>query len=119
MRIHKDGSEIWIQAAYNPVLDADGKPYKVVKNAVKNAVDITAAKKEQLEAAAETERLVATLAGIGGSQAMIEFEMDGTIITANENFLVTLGYGLSEIQGKHHSIFAEEEFGKSAEYAQF
>ena len=115
MRIHKDGSEIWIQAAYNPVLDADGKPYKVVKN----AVDITAAKKEQLEAAAETERLVATLAGIGGSQAMIEFEMDGTIITANENFLVTLGYGLSEIQGQHHSIFAEEAYKKSPQYAQF
>ena len=115
MRIHKDGSEISIQAAYNPVLDADGKPYKVVKN----AVDITAAKKEQLETAAETERLVATLAGIGGSQAMIEFEMDGTIITANENFLVTLGYGLSEIQGQHHSIFAEEAYKKSPQYAQF
>ena len=43
MRITKDGSEIWIQAAYNPVLDAAGKPFKVVKN----AVDITATKKEQ------------------------------------------------------------------------
>ena len=52
----------------------------------KNAVDITAAKKEQLEAAAKTDGLVATLDGIGNSQAMIEFEMDGTIITANENF---------------------------------
>ena len=115
MRITKDGSEIWIQAAYNPVLDAAGKPFKVVKN----AVDITATKKEQLKAAAETAGLVATLDGIGASQAMIEFELDGTIITANPNFCAALGYELSEIQGQHHSIFADEEFKKSAEYAQF
>ena len=37
---------------------------------------------------------------------MIEFEMDGTIITANENFLKTMGYEIAEIQGKHHSMFA-------------
>ena len=115
MRITKDGSEIWIQAAYNPVLDAAGKPFKVVKN----AVDITATKKEQLKAAAETAGLVATLDGIGASQAMIEFEMDGTIITANPNFCAALGYELSEIQGQHHSIFADEKYKESAEYAQF
>ncbi|WP_305885099.1 methyl-accepting chemotaxis protein [Pleionea sp. CnH1-48] len=56
---------------------------------------------------------------IGKSYAVIEFEMDGTIIEANENFLKTTGYDLEEIQGKHHSIFAPEELKNSAEYSQF
>ena len=44
---------------------------------------------------------------IGKSQAVIEFELDGTIITANENFLPVLGYDLNEVQGKHHSMFVD------------
>ena len=56
---------------------------------------------------------------IGASQAMIEFELDGTIITANENFLAALGYELSEIDGKHHSIFVEAAYKESPEYRQF
>jgi methyl-accepting chemotaxis protein len=50
---------------------------------------------------------------------VIEFNMDGTIITANENFLSTLGYTLEEIQGKHHRMFVEPAFGKGAEYKEF
>ena len=49
----------------------------------------------------------ALVAAIGRSQAVIEFGMDGTIITANENFLKALGYALGEIQGKHHSMFVD------------
>ena len=45
------------------------------------------------------------IAAINRSQAVIEFEMDGTIITANDNFLHAMGYTLDEIRGKHHSIF--------------
>ena len=52
-------------------------------------------------------------------QAVIEFELDGTIITANENFLKTLGYSLDEIQGQHHSLFIEPAYKASAEYKQF
>ncbi|MFQ5619688.1 MAG: PAS domain-containing protein, partial [Rhodospirillales bacterium] len=115
MRVRKDGGEVWLQAAYNPVLGPDGKPYKVVKT----AVDITGKKVESLEKEAENERLVATLQGIGASQAMIEFEMDGTIITANENFLTAMGYQLSEIEGEHHSLFVESEFKKSPAYGEF
>jgi methyl-accepting chemotaxis protein len=51
------------------------------------------------------------------AQAVIEFNMDGTIITANENFLKTMGYSLAEIQGKHYSMFAE--LRESAEYREF
>ena len=56
---------------------------------------------------------------IGKSQAVIEFGMDGTILTANDNFLNTLGYTLAEIQGKHHSMFAEPGYANSTEYRAF
>ena len=108
MRLTKDGREIWIQAAYNPVVDRDGKVVKVVKN----AVDITERKLESLD-------LMATLEGIGTSQAMIEFQPDGTITTANENFLGAVGYGLSEIKGQHHRIFCDPGYASSKDYEQF
>jgi methyl-accepting chemotaxis protein len=56
---------------------------------------------------------------ISKSQAVIEFELDGTILDANENFLKTLGYTLEEIQGRHHSMFVEPAYRESAEYRQF
>jgi len=56
---------------------------------------------------------------IGKSQATIEFNLDGTIITANDNFLNTLGYRLEEIQGKHHSMFVDPVYGSSNEYREF
>lgn len=59
------------------------------------------------------------ISAISRSQAVIEFKLDGTIITANENFLATLGYSLEEIQGKHHSMFADPVYRDSAEYADF
>jgi methyl-accepting chemotaxis protein len=107
-RIAKGGREIWIQASYNPIKDASGKPYKVVKF----ATDIT----EQKLKAADFE---GQINAIGKSQAVIEFTMDGTIITANENFLKTLDYSLDEVKGKHHSMFAEASYRQSAEYRAF
>jgi methyl-accepting chemotaxis protein len=59
------------------------------------------------------------VAAISKSQAVIEFNMDGTIIKANENFLSVMGYRLDEIQGKHHSMFADPAFANSAEYREF
>jgi methyl-accepting chemotaxis protein len=53
------------------------------------------------------------------SQGVIEFEMDGTIITANDNFLNFMGYTLGEVQGKHHGIFADDQVRQSAEYKEF
>jgi methyl-accepting chemotaxis protein len=61
----------------------------------------------------------ATLAALSKSQAMIEFKVDGTIITANENFLSAMGYSLEEVQGKHHRIFVDAVYAQSAEYAEF
>jgi methyl-accepting chemotaxis protein len=107
-RLGKGGKEIWIEASYNPVLDAKGKPYKVVKF----ATDITAAKLR----AADFE---GQLAAVSKAQAVIEFTLDGTILTANENFCKTLGYTLDEIKGKHHSMFADAAFAQSGEYRAF
>ena len=59
------------------------------------------------------------IAAIGKSQAVIEFDMHGTIVTANDNFLQTLGYGLSEVKGRHHSMFVEQSYIVSPEYREF
>jgi len=63
--------------------------------------------------------LEAMIVAIGKSQAVIEFLMDGTIVTANDNFLKTLGYTLDEIKGKHHSMFVDEAYRQSREYREF
>jgi methyl-accepting chemotaxis protein len=107
-RIRKDGREIWFQASYNPILGADGKPVSVITF----ATDITALKKQSIEDAGK-------MVAIGRAQAVIEFEMDGTIIDANQNFLNALGYTLAEIAGKHHSMFVEPAQRDSAEYRNF
>ncbi|MGK0238072.1 MAG: methyl-accepting chemotaxis protein [Candidatus Pelagisphaera sp.] len=107
-RIGKGGKEIWIQASYNPIVNSDGEPYKVIKF----ATDVTATK-------LKTADFEGQISAIGKAQAVIEFDLDGIIQTANENFLVTLGYELNEIQGQHHSMFVEPEFKASSEYKQF
>ncbi|NMP32435.1 PAS domain-containing protein [Thalassotalea sp. M1531] len=107
-RLAKGGREIWIQASYNPILDPNGQPYKVVKF----ATDVTGQKLQNADFSGQID-------AIGKSQAVIEFNMDGTIIQANENFLSTMGYSLNEIKGKHHSMFAEPEVASSAEYKVF
>jgi methyl-accepting chemotaxis protein len=58
-------------------------------------------------------------AAIGKSMAVIEFNLDGTVITANDNFLHALGYSLDEIRGKHHSLFVDEAFRQSPAYREF
>jgi PAS domain S-box-containing protein len=59
------------------------------------------------------------LAAIGKSQAVIEFNLDGTIITANDNFLNTLGYTLDEVKGQHHRMFCDPAYTQSGDYQQF
>src|SRR5947208_3222505 len=67
----------------------------------------------------ELPELKATVAALNRSQATIEFKMDGTVITANDNFLSTLGYRLEEIKGKHHSIFVDDKEKLTPAYRQF
>ena len=107
-RITKSGKEIWIQASYNPIFDASGNPIKVVKF----ASDITAEKMKNAE-------FEAKINAISRSQAVIEFELDGTIIHANDNFTHALEYNLDEIEGQHHRMFCEKDYASSNEYKEF
>ncbi|WP_248305998.1 MULTISPECIES: methyl-accepting chemotaxis protein [unclassified Devosia] len=107
-RFGKGGREVWIQASYSPVFDANGRPVKVIKF----ATDIT----EQRQMAADH---AAQIEAISRVQAVISFNLDGTVITANANFLTTLGYSLAEIAGKHHSMFCDPAYTRTNEYAQF
>lgn len=107
-RIGKDGKEVWIQATYNPIFDANGKPIKVVKF----ATDVTDEKQR-------TSTFAAKVDAIGRSLAVIEFDLDGKVLFANDNFLRTIGYSLREIVSQHHSMFCSPEYIRSAEYRDF
>jgi methyl-accepting chemotaxis protein len=107
-RIAKGGREIWVQASYNPITDVSGKPFKVVEY----ATDITEQKMRNADFEGQ-------LAAIGKSQAVIEFELDGTVRSINENFSQVLGYSNSEVRGKHHSMFVDPAISGGAEYRAF
>jgi methyl-accepting chemotaxis protein len=107
-RIGKGGKEVWIQASYNPIMDMNGKPFKVVKY----ATDVTAQKLQGADYEGQ-------LDAISKSQAVIEFNLDSTIITANNNFLHAMGYTLDEIKGKRHNIFVDPAEAQSDDYKQF
>ncbi len=101
-RVHKDGSDVWIQASYNPVLDEDGRVIKVVKL----ASDVTSQHLARREA-------------IGRTQGVIEFEPDGTVIWANELFLSIVGYSLDDLVGQQHRALVPPDIASSAEYSSF
>lgn len=103
-RIGKGGKEVWIQASYNPILDLNDRPFKVVKY----ASDISVQKLKD-----------AQLAALSKAQAVIEFTPEGIILDANENFQKTLDYRLDEIKNKHHSMFCLPELVQSQKYKDF
>jgi methyl-accepting chemotaxis protein len=107
-RLAKGGREVWLQASYNPVFDEGGKPVRVVKF----ATDVTAEK-------LQTAEYEGKIRAIDRAQAVIEFELDGTVITANENFLSIFGYSLDEVAGKHHRIFCDSGYVETPEYTAF
>jgi methyl-accepting chemotaxis protein len=107
-RITKGGREVWLQASYNPILDATGKPTRVIKI----AVDVTQARLVSADN-------IGQIQAIHRSQAVVEFGLDGTILTANEKFLQAMGYALPEIAGKRHIMFVAESERASAEYRDF
>ena len=108
LRRTKGGTDLWLQATYNPVIGDDGRPQKVVKL----ASDITAAKLRGAEYQGK-------VAAIDRAQAVVEFALDGTVLTANRNFLDTMGFQLDEVQGRHHRVFCEPGYAATPEYAAF
>ena len=107
-RIARGGREIWIEASYNPVVGRKGKTLKVIKY----ATDITTQKMQFIDLKGQIE-------AIGKSMAVIEFNLDGTILNANHNFLNAMGYSLDEVRGKHHGMFVEPSYRRSEEYREF
>ncbi|MEM6464799.1 MAG: PAS domain S-box protein, partial [Pseudomonadota bacterium] len=107
-RKHKNGAEMWLSATYSPVRDENGN----VTTIVKLARDVTDTKHARVEAAAVFDTLNRSL-------ARIEFDPEGTIRTANDNFLAAMGYNLNEIVGRHHRIFMPPEDAEKPEYRHF
>ncbi|MCP2051463.1 UNVERIFIED_ORG: methyl-accepting chemotaxis protein [Pseudomonas fluorescens] len=107
-RLAGNGQSVWLEASYNPVRDEAGQVVKVVKY----AMDVT----PRLQAESEAN---AKLGAIDRAMAVIEFNLDGTIITANDNFLQRMGYSLAQIQGKHHRLFCTPELANSTAYSEF
>lgn len=107
-RISKSGSDVWLEASYNPLIDDQGR----VQAVIKVAKDITADHKRSADARGQ-------IAAIARSQAVIEFSMDGEVLTANENFCSALGYELSDIVGRHHRLFVSASEAASPSYVEF
>ncbi len=107
-RVAAGGRDIWLHASYNPIVDGSGRVTRVVKI----AADITDDKHRAIDDAGQ-------IAAIHRSQAVISFNMDGTILDANDNFLSVMGYGLNEIVGKHHRMFVAPEEVNLADYDAF
>jgi len=107
-RVSKSGQDVWINASYNPILDTTGKPVKVVKY----ATDVTEVRQVSAESASK-------LSAIARSQAVIEFDLQGNVLSANDHFLRTVGYTAAEVNGKHHAMFCDEALVQSAEYRHF
>ncbi len=97
-RRNRDGSKIWLQATYFPI-SRDGQVYKIIKI----AQDITREVEQRL-----TQQSI--LEALNRSLAVIEFAPDGTILSANDNFMQTMGYRAEEIRGKHHRMFCDDKF---------
>jgi len=107
-RVNGAGQPIWLEASYNPIKDASGRVVKVVKY----AMDVTARVQHESESEAK-------LQAIDRAMAVIEFNLDGSIITANQNFLSRMGYTLAELKGKNHRLFCTPELINSSAYQDF
>lgn len=107
-RIAKDGHEVWIQASYNPIYDLKGHPYKIVNY----TMDITESKLIAADNAGQ-------ISGIHRTQGVITFDLNGTVLSANQLFLELSGYSENEILGKNHSLFVDASYRSSHEYKAF
>ncbi len=108
LRLAKGGAELWLEATYVPVRDSRGHIARIVKL----ASDIS----KRVRAAAEQRSLINA---IHRSMAVIEFNPQGEVLTANDNFLQTVGYRLEDVRGKHHRLFCPRHISESQEYRQF
>lgn len=107
-RRSRSGATVYLQATYNPVLNAEGRPERILKI----ATDVTERRRQSAE-------LQAIMTAMDRSQAVVEFAVDGTVLTANRNFLHAFGYERDEVIGRHHRMFCDPVHAASANYAAF
>lgn len=103
-----DGQEAWLRSIMQPILDSSGR---VLRISIFSS-DLT----RTIEASRDHENLMSALLR---STAVIEFNLAGEVLTANDRFLHGMGYTLAQIQGKHHSLFCTAQEQNSAEYEAF
>lgn len=108
LNYHKDGSTYWVSLAINPIFNKQGQ----IEKFISIQSNVSAIKERAIIDASQIE-------AVGRSQAIIEFNLDGHVVTANKNFCDCLGYSLDEIVGKHHRIFVDPAEANSAAYANF
>ncbi|AJP50369.1 MULTISPECIES: methyl-accepting chemotaxis protein [Pseudomonas] len=106
--VRGNGQEVWLRSIVQPVRSSDGR----IKHFSIYSSDLT----RTIEASREHENLITALVR---STAVIEFDLGGHVLTANDRFLSGMGYSLAQIQGKHHRMFCEPEEYNSTEYQDF
>ena len=107
-RMTKDGREVWVVSTYNPVFDPKGRLFKIVEF----ATDVT-------EQKLRTTEYEGQIAAISKSQAVASFDLDGTILDVNQNFLDCMGFSSEDLIGRHHSVLVSDEEASSDSYKDF
>lgn len=102
------GADMWLVASFSPVIGLDDKPSHVILF----AYDMTQSKRSSIETAN-------TLAAVISAQAIVEFDLNGYVLNANEAFLKIFGFSLREVVGQHHSMLCPSDYIRSKEYREF
>ena len=108
LRVARDGQQVWLEASYNPVKDEAGNVTRIVKY----AMDVT--KKVQAESESNSK-----LSALDRAMGVIEFDLNGQILRANENLTRLMGYSEAELVGKNHRMLCPPELINSTEYRHF
>jgi len=102
------GDEHWLRAILHPIDNANGQVERIVLYMAEQTTEINSSREQH-----------DMMAALNRSTAVIEFDLSGTILKANENFLKAMGYQAAQIIGKHHSMFCQRDYTDSAEYKEF
>jgi methyl-accepting chemotaxis protein len=107
-RVDRKGHDIWLAASYMPVMDHTGKVSKIIKI----ASDVT-------QSIVDMHLLKSEAQAVSNSMAIVEFDLSGKVLSSNENFQRTMGYGGAELVGMSHSAFCKRDYTNSNDYKEF
>ena len=107
-RVAKTGVSVWFEGSYTPLRDEKG----LIDGVIFYGIDISSTVSQALKARS-------IMNALSLATAMIEFDPQGNILEANENFLKVMGYSASDLNGKHHRLFCDRDFVDSPQYTDF